>query len=85
MGGTDLRWFFARLPAESRFSNYDDIYDLLDDSYFAFKEHRFSRLIKLCGTSDALEAVIAAHVEDDLSLHVLCYRNSWNKVLARIK
>jgi len=51
----------------------------------AFKEHRFLRLIELCGTSDALKALVTGNSEDDLPLHVLCYRNSWNKVLARIK
>jgi len=51
-------------------------YDLLVECYFAFKEHCFHRLIELCGTSDALEALVAALSEDDLSLHVLCCRRS---------
>ena len=36
-------------------------------------------------TSDALVSLVAAHSEDDLSLFVLSCRQSWNKVLARIK
>jgi len=51
----------------------------------AYKQHRFPRLIKLCGTSDALEALVAAHSEDDLWLNVFCWRESRNKVLTRIK
>ena len=85
VGGQDRRRFFEGLPAEKRFSNRADVLLLLMDSYRAFKEHRFPRLVELCGTSDALEALVAAHVEDDLSLLVLCFRSSWNKVLARIK
>jgi len=78
-------WFMRLLPADNRFSNHDDILDLLVCSYNAFKRRRFPRLVELCGTSDALLALVAAHSEDDLSLDVLCYRESWDKVLARIK
>jgi len=58
---------------------------LLIGCYKAFRQHRFPLLIELCCTSDALEALVAAHSEDDLSLNVFCIRESWNKVLARIK
>jgi len=44
------------------------------DCYYAFREH--PRLIKLCCTSDALEALVATHSEDDLSLYVLCWRKT---------
>jgi len=50
----------------------------------AYKAHNFPHLIELCGTSDALEALVAAHVEEDLSLHVLSNRDEWDKVIARI-
>jgi len=78
-------FFHESLPAESRFSNHDEIGLLLFDCRNAFKQHRFPRIIELCGTSDALAALVLAHSEDDLSLHALCFRRSWNKVLARIK
>jgi len=86
LGGKAIwSWFENYLHAENRFSNHDEILDLLSECYYDFKEHRFSRLIELCGTSDALEALVAAHDEDNLSLHVLCIRESWDKVPARIK
>ena len=72
-------------PAENRFSNHNEVYNLLVDCYLAFKERRFPRLIELCGTSDALEALVAAHDEDNMYLYVLSRRESWDKVLARIK
>ena len=79
--------YFESLPVEGRFSNYGEVGQLLLDCYNAFKLHRFPHLIELCGTSDALEALVAAHseAEDDLSPNVLCRRESWNKVLAHIK
>ena len=61
---------------------------MLVHSYKAFKEHSFPRLIELCGTSNALEALVEAHSEDDMPLHVLCcrkFRKLWNKELARIE
>ena len=58
---------------------------MLIDCYLAYKAHRFPRLIELCSTSDALEVLDTLNAEDDLSLHVLSLRESWNKVLARIK
>jgi len=85
VGGEHVVTFFRDLPVENRFSNHDEVGQLLCDCYHAFKEHHFPRLIELCGTSDALEALDAAYVEDDLSLYVLCCRKSWDKVLARIK
>ena len=85
VGGEGIVWYFRDLPAENRFSNYDEVFNLLLDCYVPYKQHRFPRLIELCGTSDALAALVAAHSEDDLSLEVLCLRHSWNKVLARIK
>ena len=77
--------WFNSMPAENRFGNHNEVYRLLCDCYNAFKQHRFPRLIELCGTSDALEALVAAHSEDGLPLFVLCYRKSWYKVLAGIK
>ena len=50
----------------------------------AFREHRFPLLFELCDTSHALEALVAAHSQDELSLYsllVLCLR----ELLARIK
>ena len=73
---------FRCLPSENHFCNRDEIFYLLADSYNEFREHRFPRLIELCGTSDALAALAAAHSEDDLPLIVLSLRNSCNKVLA---
>jgi len=58
------------------FSNHADIHNLLVDCRNAFRQHRFPRLVELCGTSDALKALVAAHSEDDLSLYVLCMRLS---------
>ena len=72
MGGKCLPDFFQNLPAENHFSNDDEVCNLFFDSYNKFKKHRFPRLIELCGTSDALEALVAAHSEDGLSLYVLC-------------
>ena len=46
---------------------------MLCDCYIAFKQFRFPRLIELCGTSDALEALKAAHSEDDLSRALLAH------------
>jgi len=77
------QWFDSQ-PAEN-FSSHDEIYNLLFDCYVAFVLHRFPDLIELCGTSNALEALVAAHEEDDLSLRVLCVRKSWDELLARIK
>jgi len=85
VGGADIVAYFQNLPAENSFSNHDKVDSLLWDCWKAFMELRFPRLIKLCCTADALEALVAAHVDDDLSLHVLCYRRSWNKVLAGMK
>ena len=85
MRGEPVWEWFDSVPPEDRFSNHDEIYDLLLDCDIALKDHRFSDLIELCGTSDALEALVAAHSEDDLPLHVLCFRESWDKVLARTK
>ena len=73
------------LPAENRFSNYGEILKLLSSCWAVFNEQRFPRLVGLCGTFDALKALVAAHSDDDLALHVLCCRGSWSKVLARIK
>jgi len=67
--GADRVWqWFQRLPIKKRLCNHDEILNLLWDCYTAHKAHRFPRLIKLCGTSYALEALVAAHSEDDLSL-----------------
>jgi len=77
--------WYNGMPVENRFGNHNEVYRLLCDCYNAFKQHRFPRLIELCGTSETLEALVAAHVDDDMSLLVLCLRQSWNKVLARIK
>ena len=85
VGGDSVWQWFDDWHDDSRFSNHVEIDDLLSDCYFAFKDHHFPLLIELCGTSDPLEALSAAHSEDDLSLHVLCHRESWNTVLARIK
>ena len=85
MGGKDLRGYCCGLPDEKRFSNHADILILLCECCNAYSKYRFPRLIELCGASDALKALAAAHVEDDLSLQVLCNRSSWNKVLVRIK
>jgi len=76
--------FFHHLPAENRFSNHAEISTLPRDCYMTHKLHRFPDLIKLGGTSDALEALVAAYDEDGLSLDVLCHRHSWDKMLARI-
>ena len=57
-----------------RFSNHDEVDKLLLDCSNADNEHRNPRLIELCGTSDALEALVAAHSEDNMSLRVLCLR-----------
>ena len=74
------------LPAAKRFNNHNvEIFHLLSLSHKAFREHRFPRLIELCGTSEALEALVAAHSEDDLPLAVLGARKLWNNLLARIK
>ena len=54
------------------------------DCLDAYKAHDFPHLIELCGTSDALETLVAAHVNEDLSLHALNYRDEWDKVIARI-
>ena len=55
VGGEDIwEWFQSLMPAENRFSDYT--------SWDAFKELRFLCLIELCGTSDALEALVAAYV-----------------------
>ena len=85
VGDVRIWEFFKDLPAENRSSNDVEIHGLLVYSYVAYKQHRFPRLIELCGTSDALEALVAAHSEDGLPLFVLCYRKSWYKVLAGIK
>jgi len=77
--------YFQGLPVENSFSDHIEIDTVLCECYTAFKQHLFPRVIELCGTSDALEVLVAAHSEDNLSLHVLCRRQSWNKVLARIK
>jgi len=58
---------------------------LLRDCRDAFGDNFFPRVIELYGTSDALEALVAAHVEDELSPTALCLRKSWSKILARIK
>jgi len=85
VGGVRVWEWFNSMSAENRFSNHADIHRLLAHSYNSYREHRFPRLIELCGTSDALEALVAAHDEDDLSLRVLCLRSSWSMVLVRIK
>ena len=71
-------------PSENRFSHHAEVERLLTRSYNAYRELRFPRLIELCGTAEALEALVDSHFEDDLPLYVLCFRKSWNKVLARI-
>jgi len=76
-------WFDC-LPAEKRFSIHDESDNLLYGCYLAFRVQRFPRFIELCGTSDALVALAAAHAEDYKSLCVLSLRHSWNEVLARI-
>ena len=81
----DIWQWFRCLPAENRFSNDGEVGQLFLDCYDAYNEHRFPRLIELCGTSDALQALVAARDEDNLPLYVLCVRQSGNKVLARIK
>ena len=72
VSGKPILTYFKRLPAENRSSNHDEVDDLLLNCYNAFKEHRFPSPIELCGTSDALKAIVAAHSEDDLPLHGRC-------------
>jgi len=58
---------------------------LIRSSWIQWKTHDYPRLIHFCGTSPALEALDAAHSDEDLPLRVLCFRELWDKVVARIK
>ena len=55
---------------ENPFSNHDEILNLLIHCWMAFKRHLFPGFIKLCGTSDALDALVAAHVEEVQALSI---------------
>ena len=54
---------YKNLPAKNRISNHGKIGRLLVDCINAYRQHRFPRLIELCGTSDALEALVVAFSE----------------------
>ena len=66
VGGKSIGQSFQDLPAENCSSNFAEVHNLLVDCFAAFKQHLFPRLIELCGTSDALLALVATHSEDDL-------------------
>ena len=51
VGDVRIWEFFKDLPAENRSSNDVEIHGLLVYSYVAYKQHRFPRLIELCGSS----------------------------------
>ena len=52
---------------------YKVVKTLLNDSYNAYKQHRYADLEELIGTSHAMELLVAEETreEGDLSLHVL--------------
>ena len=68
VSGVCIVEYFHSMPAENSFINHDDIGRLLVDCCRTFRQLHFPRLIELCGTTDALEALEAAHSENDLSL-----------------
>jgi len=69
---------------KARGNNDNDIHRVVGSCWLNYKEHRFSRFIELCGTSEALEALDAAHSQNDLSLSVICLRKLFNKALANM-
>ena len=75
---------FTPLGLAIKHNESADVEDLLNRLTIAYEHDHFSALVRLCGTSDELQA-LAVSSTDDLSLLVLCKCGSWDAMSKRIE